>query len=346
MNVTAVLYALLSAALFASATPIAKILVGQVDPWLLAGLFYIGSGVGLGLVRLARSRDRAEAPLARRDLPWLAGAILFGGAVGPVLLMLGFARTPAATVSLLLTLEGAASAVIAWVAFRENVDRRIAAGMALILAGAAVLAWREESASGDFLGIAAVIGACLAWGLDNNLTRQVSHADPVQIAMLKGLVAGPVSLALAFAGGAAWPSLGAGAAALATGFLGYGVSLVLFVMALRELGTARTAAYYGTAPFIGALAALLFLGEAPTPALIVAGILMAVGVTLHLIERHEHEHEHVSVDHVHRHVHDDHHAHAHASGDPPSEPHSHRHAHLRLWHRHRHLPDSHHRHSH
>jgi drug/metabolite transporter (DMT)-like permease len=210
MNLAAVACALLSALLFAAAAPAAKLLVGVVDPWLLAGLFYAGSGVGLAAVRLVGRgrRVRAEAPIARGDIPWLAGAILFGGVVGPVLLMVGLARAPAATVSLLLTLEGAFSALIAWLAFRENYGRRIAAGMALILAGAAVLAWREEAASGDILGIAAVVGACLAWGLDNNLTRRVSLADPVQIAMLKGLVAGPVSLGLAFAGGAAWPAPG------------------------------------------------------------------------------------------------------------------------------------------
>ncbi len=342
----AVLLALLSAALFAAATPLAKFLLGHVDPWMLAALFYLGSGVGLALARLARRQVRREAPLARGDVPWLAAAILFGGVVGPILLMIGLARTPAATVSLLLTLEGAASALIAWFAFRENFDRRIAAGMALIVAGAAVLAWRQEAVSGDLLGIAAIIGACLAWGLDNNLTRRVSLADPVQIAMIKGLVAGPVSLVLALAGGAAWPSFGVGVAAAATGFLGYGVSLVLYVLALRDLGTARTAAYYGTAPFLGAIVALLVLGEPPTVALVVAGILMAVGVTLHLVERHEHDHEHDAIEHDHRHVHDLHHEHAHAAGDSTGEPHSHRHAHARRRHRHRHLPDSHHRHSH
>src|SRR5215468_2603389 len=250
------LYALAAAALFGLATPVAKLLIGSADPWLLAGLFYLGSGLGLAALRTMRSERKAaaEAALSRRDLPWLGGAIFFGGIVGPLLLMAGLARTDAASASLLLTLEGAATALIAWFAFGEGVDRHVAGGMALIVVGAIVLARQGDARPAGFLGPAAIVGACIAWGIDNNLTRKVALADPVEIAMYKGLVAGPVSIALALAQGGAVPGLAVVGAAALVGFLGYGISLVLFVLALRHLGAARTGAYFSTAPFVGAAA--------------------------------------------------------------------------------------------
>jgi len=348
MAFPAPLYALAAAALFGLATPIAKLLIGAADPWLLAGLFYLGSGLGLAALRAVRSgrKAAAEAALSRRDAPWLAGAILFGGIVGPLLLMAGLARTDAASASLLLTLEGAATALIAWFAFHEGVDRRVATGMALIVAGAIVLAWQGDARAAGFLGPAAIVGACIAWGIDNNLTRKVALADPLEIAMYKGLVAGPVSIALAVAQGAAVPGLAVVGAAALVGFLGYGISLVLFVIALRHLGTARTGAYFSTAPFVGAAAAIPLLAEPLSATLLIAGVLMGTGVWLHLTERHAHEHEHEALEHEHRHTHDEHHRHVHAADDPPGEPHSHRHAHGPLRHAHAHMPDSHHRHSH
>ena len=348
MNRSAVVYALLSAALFGLSTPAAKLLIGAVDPWLLAALFYMGSGLGLAVLRLILSRAgaRREASLARRDAPWLAGAIVFGGVLGPVLLMVGLSSTEASTASLLLTLEGVATALIAWFVFRENFDRRIAAGMALIVLGAAVLSWRGGAGLENVRGPAAILGACLAWGIDNNLTRKVSLADPMQTAMLKGLVAGPVTFILALWNGAELPMVDVALVAAAVGFLGYGVSLVLFVTALRHLGTARTGAYYSTAPFLGAVCAVAFLDEEPSVRLLAAGLLMGIGVWLHLTERHEHQHEHEPMEHDHRHVHDEHHRHAHGPGDPPGEPHTHRHVHVRLRHTHAHAPDSHHRHKH
>jgi len=348
MPLSAPLYALAAAALFGLATPVAKLLIGSADPWLLAGLFYLGSGLGLAALRAGRSMRKVagEAALSRRDAPWLGGAIFFGGIVGPLLLMAGLARTEAASASLLLTLEGAATALIAWFAFREGVDRRVASGMGLIVAGAIVLAWQGAARPAGFLGPAAIVGACIAWGIDNNLTRKVALADPLEIAMYKGLIAGPVSMALALAQGAAIPGLAVIAAAALVGFLGYGISLVLFVIALRYLGTARTGAYFSTAPFVGAAAAIPLLAEPLSATLLIAGVLMGAGVWLHLTERHAHEHEHEAVEHEHRHTHDEHHRHAHTAHDPPGEPHSHRHVHGRLRHAHAHMPDSHHRHSH
>ncbi len=341
--------AMASAALFGASTPLAKgLLGGGVDPWLLAGLLYLGSGLGLGLVHAGRGLLRIpapEAPLRRIDLPWLGLVVLAGGVVGPVLLMVGLARTPASSAALLLNLEGLTTMAIAWVGFKENVDRRLLFGAAAILAGAALLSWRGGPA-GVGLGALAIAGACLAWGVDNNLTRKLSAADPVQIAAIKGLAAGAVNLALALGRGAPFPAAGEIGAAAVVGFFGYGVSLVLFVLALRHLGAARTGAYFSTAPFLGAALALALFREPVTLQLAGAAVLMAIGVWLHLSERHEHGHLHAALDHEHGHVHDAHHRHAHAPGDPPGEPHAHWHHHAPMRHKHPHYPDLHHRHGH
>ncbi|SKA32436.1 Permease of the drug/metabolite transporter (DMT) superfamily [Enhydrobacter aerosaccus] len=341
--------AIASAMLFGASTPLAKLLLGSgIDPWLLAGLLYLGSGIGLGifyLVRRARGNPPAEASLRRSDLSWLGLVVLFGGVVGPLLLMIGLSHTAASAATLLLNIEGLATMGIAWVVFKENVDRWLLLGALAILAGAALLSWQGGgTAIGP--GAIAIIGACIAWGIDNNLTRKLSSADPVQIAMIKGLVAGATNLILALSGGASLPSPTAVAAAGAVGFLGYGVSLVLFVLALRHVGTARTGAYFSTAPFIGAVLAVGLFGEPLTVRLVVAALLMAVGLYLHLAERHAHEHRHEAIEHSHRHVHDEHHLHEHGPADLAGEPHTHVHRHSALTHHHPHYPDLHHRHGH
>jgi drug/metabolite transporter (DMT)-like permease len=341
--------ALLSAALFGASTPLAKLLVGATNPWLVAGLLYLGSGIGLTAVQLARrvlSLDPGEAPLRSQDLPWIMIVVLFGGVIGPVLLMVGLTRTGAASAALLLNLEGLFTLVIAWTVFRENVDRRIALGAAAILVGALALSWQSGEDAHLSSGALAIAGACLAWSIDNNCTRKLSAADPVQIAAIKGLGAGTVNLILAMSMGAAWPGVRVVAAAGIVGLVGYGVSLVLFVLALRHVGTARTGAYFSTAPFLGALLAIILLGEPVTTQLVLAAGLMGVGVWLHLTERHEHEHLHEPLVHEHRHAHDEHHAHVHGPGDPAGEPHVHVHVHTRLVHRHPHFPDIHHQHTH
>jgi drug/metabolite transporter (DMT)-like permease len=278
------------------------------------------------------------------DLPWLAGAVAAGGVLGPVLLMVGLASTSAASASLLLNLEGVFTALLAWFAFRENFDRRIAAGMALIVAGGALLALEPGALAGSQLGVLCVAGACLAWAVDNNLTRRVSAAEPALIAAVKGGAAGAVNLAIAFGAGAAWPGLERAAAAAAIGLFGYGVSLALFVVALRDLGAARAGAYFSTAPFVGVALSILALGEAPGALFWPAAALMAAGVWLHVTERHEHEHVHEPLEHEHRHVHDAHHRHEHDFQWDGGEPHAHPHRHARLVHRHPHYPDLHHRH--
>jgi drug/metabolite transporter (DMT)-like permease len=350
MNRTAVIYALASAALFGVSTPAAKALLGSVQPVVLAGLLYCGAGVGIALLRrlapILALADAREQSLSQSDWPWLAGAIVAGGIVGPLLLMAGLARTDAATASLLLTLEGAATALMAWFIFHENFDRRIALGLLFLVAGAAVLSGSGAPTLQGVVGPLAIVAACIAWGLDNNLTRKVSLADPLQIVEFKGLIAGPFNVALGLWAGGSLPDAQPAMAAGVVGFLGYGVSLALFVVALRNLGTARTAAYFSTAPFLGAIAAVLALGEPVTVGLLVAGALMAIGVWLHLTEHHEHEHGHESQAHAHPHIHDEHHRHEHGPQDPPGEPHTHLHRHGELRHAHPHVPDAHHQHRH
>ena len=338
--------ALASAVLFGASAPFAKLLLGAVDPQLLAALLYLGAGVGLALVHAARAAlglDAPEAPLRWSDAPWLAAVVAFGGVAGPLLLMLGLVRTPATSGSLLLNLEGLATMAIAWLVYRENVDRRLLLGAAAILAGALVLSWQGGGLSLDS-GALLIAAACLAWGIDNNLTRRLSSADPVLIATIKGLAAGAVNFAVALARHAALPPAATAGAAAVVGFLGVGVSLAMFVLALRHLGAARTGAYFSLAPFIGALISIALLGEPFTMQLAVAGLLMAAGLWLHLAERHDHEHTHEAMEHEHAHVHDEHHQHAHDG--PVSEPHTHWHRHEPLRHRHVHYPDLHHRHDH
>ncbi|HET8608821.1 MAG TPA: DMT family transporter [Burkholderiales bacterium] len=339
-----VLAALGAAALFGAGTPLAKLLLGSVDPWLLAALLYLGSGAGLTLTRLLR-----RAPLVHptgREWGWLAGAIIAGGIVGPVLLMFGLSAMPASGASLLLNAEGVFTALLAWFVFRENFDRRIALGMAAIAAGAVVLAWSDEAHFGDLWPALAVLGACLAWAIDNNLTRKVALADATWIAACKGWAAGAVNFVIATTVFSHWPAWQTALAAGGVGWLAYGVSLSLFVVALRHLGTARTGAYFSVAPFIGALIAVALLGEPVTLRLVVAGALMGLGVWLHLTERHEHEHSHEALFHTHEHVHDEHHRHAHDFPVEPGTRHTHAHWHEPITHTHPHFPDAHHRHSH
>jgi drug/metabolite transporter (DMT)-like permease len=340
---TGIFAALLSAALFGVSAPLAKLLLGEISPWLLAGLLYLGSGIGLALARLVRRSN--EAGLSRRDLPWFGAAVLAGGVIGPVLLVFGLAQSSAAEASLLLNLESVLTLAIAWIVFKENVDRRLLVGAVAIVAGALVLSWPDQASIDAGWGPLLIAGACLAWAIDNNFTRKVSAADPMQIAMAKGFAAGVVNVAVAFSLGAPLPGIGAIASAGLLGFFSYGVSLTLFVLALRHLGTARTGAYYALAPFIGAGVAILLLNEPIGPAFVAGGVLMAIGLWLHLTERHLHEHEHEPLEHEHVHTHDAHHQHAHADGALP-EPHVHKHRHARLIHRHPHYPDLHHRHSH
>jgi len=318
-----VLFALLAAALFGASTPFAKLLVGNMPPVLLAGLLYLGSGIGLTLIRVARDRGWQSSGLTRAEWPWLLGAIFFGGVAGPVALMFGLMTTSGSSASLLLNLEAVLTAVIAWVVFKENADKRVVLGMAAIVAGGLVLSWPGQGTRpSDWVGPVLIGVACLCWAIDNNLTRKVSASDALFIAGSKGIMAGLANTLLALALGATLPGLYTTLATLGVGLLGYGFSLVLFVLALRGLGTARTGAYFSTAPFIGAFVSLVVFGESTGLQFWMAALLMGIGVWLHLTEKHEHVHEHGPLEYEHTHTHE------------------------KVRHSHAHFPDIHHRHRH
>ena len=343
--------ALLAAALFGATTPFAKALLGTLSPFMVAGLFYLGSGIGLAItilvrkLRLSNDERAHEGQIRLREVPWLLSAIVTGGVAGPALLMLGLNATPAATSSLLLNLEGVFTALIAWVVFRENVDTQVFLGMTAIVAGGVALSW-HPGATGLPLGALLVAAACACWAIDNNLTRKVSTNDAMVIACLKGLTAGSVNFVIALLLGAQLPHIGTVAAAMVTGFAGYGVSLVLFVVALRNLGSARTGAYFSVAPLFGVTISLILWPEMPPLLFWVAAALMALGIWLHIRERHDHPHTHQVLEHNHRHRHDEHHRHEHDFDWDGEEPHVHPHRHAPITHTHAHFPDIHHRHSH
>ena len=348
-------YALLAAALFGASTPIAKILLGKEAPVLLAGLLYMGSGLGLGLIRLIRDRGWKSPQLPAGEWPWLLGAVLFGGVLGPIALLMGLQQTTGATASLLLNLEAVLTALIAWLIFKESADKRLVLGMAVIVMGSLTLSWPaqpEATAQGVDLGLHFGLGpvliglACLCWAIDNNLTRKVSSSDALFIAGVKGWVAGSVNSLLALSLGLEWPAWPVVVSTLLLGLLGYGLSLVFFVLALRGLGTARTGAYFSTAPFLGALISVLWMGDSTSGVFWGAALLMALGVWLHLSERHEHPHHNEALTHLHGHRHDEHHQHDHDFPWDGSEPHVHPHAHEEVTHQHPHYPDIHHRHTH
>lgn len=349
---TGIAAALSAAALFGASAPFAKVLLTSLSPSLLAALLYLGSGVGLLLLRIARLDPPVSLP--KTEWRWLAAAILSGGIVAPVLLLIGLMHVGAASASLLLNAEAVFTALLAWFVFKENFDRRIAFGMLAIVLGALVLSWPVQAGVRviDFsawLPSLAIFGACLCWGLDNNFTRKISLNDAMWIAMMKGLVAGTSNLLIAFFVGSTWPGLSLAFSAALLGFLSYGVSLTLFVIALRHLGTARTGAYFGVSSFFGALLAIVAFGESVTPQLAIGGALMLVGVALHLSERHSHEHSHEEMRHEHEHTHglnDPHHEHAHTPPLAPGTRHSHPHFHPAQCHTHEHYPDAHHLHRH
>jgi drug/metabolite transporter (DMT)-like permease len=342
--------ALLSALLFGASTPFAKLLLGHIQPITLAGLLYSGSGIGLLawfiIRKMLAHQNSIIATLTQKDAHWLAGAILSGGIAAPILLMFGIQLIPASSASLLLNLEGVFTALIAWFVFKENFDRRILFGVLLIIAAGVILSWQESQSISIPWGGILVAAACICWGIDNNLTRRISASDPVQIGCIKGLTAGVVNLSIAHFMGAEFPSTANLLLAGIVGFMGYGISLVLFVLALRGLGTARTGAYFSAAPFLGAIISLILLHDSPSILFWVAGLLMAIGIWLHLTENHEHSHTHEEMAHNHKHIHDEHHQHTHNFPWDGKEPHTHPHQHKKLTHSHKHYPDIHHQHSH
>ncbi len=337
---------LAAAALFGLSAPVGKRLVEGADPQLLAGLLYGGAALGFWLVRAAHRSPTAEAPLRRADLPGVAGVALLGGAIGPVLLLIGLSRVSSVVGSLLLNLEAPATMLLAALLFGEHLGRRVLGAAACIVGGAALLGFRPGEVAIDPWGALCIALACFAWGLDNNLTQKLSHKDPFAIVRIKATSAAAANLVIASGRGVDWPSPAFVAVAAGVGFASYGVSVLLDAYALRLVGAAREAAYFATAPFVGALAAVVLFGEPLGAIDLVAMAAMVLGVTLLLRERHAHEHAHEPIEHEHAHSHDEHHQHEHAPDDPPGEPHVHAHAHAPLVHDHAHVPDLHHRHRH
>lgn len=334
--------ALLAALLFGAGTPLSKVLLGTTAPLVLAGLLYLGAGLAATLVLAGRLRFH------RRDGLALAGSVLAGGVMAPVLMMAGLARSAAGTASLLLNVEAVATSLIAALVFREAVGRRIWIAVALVTAGAMLLAWQPGQPQAISLGLLAVVAACFLWGVDNNLTRLVSSTGPMTMVAVKGWAAGTFSLGLARAIGLDFPPLRISAGALAVGSVSFGLSIALFIRALRALGAARTGALFGTAPFMGALLSWTFFGERPTWGALLALPLMGAGALLSMTEFHGHAHHHPDLVHEHSHTHDDgHHDHVHEPGqERPTEAHTHLHRHAPTTHDHPHAPDLHHRHRH
>lgn len=344
-------YGLMAAILFGASAPLSKLLLARIDPIPLAGLLYVGAGASMGLwavvARLQRSKGRREARLERTDLPWLLGAVLAGGIVGPILLLFGLRATPASTASLLLNFEAAATALIAVSLFKESVGRSIWWAVVAITVGGVFLSLDLTGGWGISAGALLILGACLMWGFDNNFTQRISLRDPTRIVMVKGLAAGSFSLGLAAALGRPLPGGWQILAALAVGGVSYGMSIMLFVLSLRRLGAARTGALFGVAPFAGVLLSLAIFPELPEWTFFAALPLMLLAAALLSREQHEHLHRHASMTHTHAHRHTDpHHQHAHDRAVVAEAVHAHRHTHAEIEHTHPHKPDVHHRHEH
>lgn len=340
------LYGLTAAALLGVSAPLAKLLLGSIPAVLLAGLLYLGAALGLFAVQ-PFTRRTAEAALERKDISKLVVVVVAGGVVAPTLMLFGLSRVSALTGSLLLNLEAPFTMLVALAVFGEHLGRDGLIASALIIGGAVVLRLEPGAFAGDTLGVLLLAAACVCWAIDNNVTQRLSLRDPFAIMRVKALGAGVsnTALGLIFMHGelAAPTQIGA---ALVLGSLSYGASVVLDAYALRHIGAAREAAYFATAPFMGAMISVLLLGEPLAGLDVIAMALMGLGVFFMLRERHGHVHVHDAIEHEHVHVHDGHHEHEHVFGDPEGEPHSHKHRHAALTHDHPHVSDIHHRHRH
>ncbi|MCX6079541.1 MAG: DMT family transporter [Chloroflexi bacterium] len=345
-----ILQALVAAVLFGASAPFAKLLLGQIDPIPLAAFLYLGSGIGAWMIfvmqKAGNGGKQVEAHLSKADVPWLIGAILAGGVAAPILLMWGLNQTPASTASLLLNFESVATTLIAVLAFKEAVDRRILWAIGLITLTSILISW-TGGAWGISLGAIGVIGACFLWGIDNNLTRHISSKNPLVIVGVKGLAAGTVSLLLTFVLGKPLPIMSVALLAMLLGSVCYGLSIQLFILAMRGLGAARTSTLFGIAPFVGTFLSVIMLHEMPQALFWTAVPVMLAGAWLMLTEHHDHHHIHESIEHIHAHAHDDHHEHTHQMDIPVVDGmHTHLHLHDVLEHVHEHTPDLHHRHGH
>jgi len=342
-NASFILQALLAALFFGASAPISKLLLGDVPPILMAAFLYIGSGAGISLVKFSQklTSHQKEAGIRRPDVIWLAGAIISGGILAPIFLMISLIHTPASTASLLLNFEGVGTTLIALLFFDESISRRALTAIFIITLASIFLSTDFKSGFGFSLGALGVMAACVLWGVDNNFTRNISAKDPLMIVAWKGLIAGTFSLLLGLFLGQQLPSLPSILSILLLGFISYGLSTMLFIYSMRGLGAARTSALYGTAPLVGVLLSILIFKDPITLLFAVAAVLMVIGAWLLANEEHAHFHIHMPVVHEHRHSHDEFHSH-----EETTITHSHEHEHPQTEHEHGHMPDIHHRHGH
>lgn len=341
--------ALLAALLFGASAPLAKLLLGEIDPIPLASFLYLGSGIGLLLYRLIQRVQKGylevEAKINRNEIKWLIGAVIAGGVIAPIILMFSLRNTPASTASLLLNFEGVATTLIAVIVFKESIGKRIWSAVALITSASVLLTWNFNGEWGLSIGALGVLLACTLWGIDNNFTRNISAKDPLITVTIKGIGAGCFSMIFAILTQSNFPGLKIILGAMLLGFFSYGLSIVLFIFAMRNLGASRTSAFFGTAPFVGTLLSFVLFRELPNTLFYFALPIMIVGAILILGEDHEHRHLHKRLEHDHRHKHDDEH-HTHSHQDIEDLEHSHAHTHENIEHSHSHTPDIHHRHAH
>ncbi len=340
-NLSYILQALLAASFFGASAPLSKLLLVDVSPVLMAAFLYLGSGTGISLVKLSQrlALSQREAGIKAPDVRWLAGAIISGGILAPIILMISLRNTPASTASLLLNFEGVGTTLIALFFFRESISRRALAAISGITLASILLSTDFQSGLGFSVGALGVILACVLWGVDNNFTRNISAKDPLTIVAWKGLVAGTFSLFLGVLLGQQLPPLITMIGILLLGFVSYGLSTMLFIYSMRGLGAARTSALYGTAPLAGVLLSFIIFRDPITLPFIFAAALMATGALMLANEEHAHFHIHMPVVHEHRHRHDEFHEH-----DLADIAHAHEHEHPLTEHEHGHMPDIHHRH--
>lgn len=347
-SISSITMAILAAILFGVSAPLSKALLGSVQPTVLASLLYFGCGLGVLVFKFTKTlfiKEKKESGISKKDIPWLAGVILTGGVAAPIILMFSLKATPAATASLLLNFEAIATALIAALFFKESLGRRVWIAIAVMTAAAVILTWSSTGKWGISIGTAGIVAACLLWGADNNLTRMISLKDPLTITIVKGIGAGAVSLMISLWTSAAFPGVELMILALILGAFSYGISIVLFILSMRQLGAARTSAFFGSAPFIGAIISIVIFGESPAPQFYISLPVMIIGAILIIKEKHQHIHIHENIQHDHKHSHDDlHHNHVHEDGF--LGVHSHAHLHERIEHDHPHMPDTHHRHNH
>jgi drug/metabolite transporter (DMT)-like permease len=341
--------ALVAALFFGCVAPGTKFFIKNLPPQSMAGVLYFFAGAGLFIILGLKGEIQSSiSQFQKEDSRWIFAAIFFGGILGPAFLTYGLLNISASTASLLLNFESVLTSLIAWTVFKEHFEKRIVWGMLFIILGGLILSWSSHGSNGSdrLLGFVLISLACLSWGIDNNVTRNISHRNPIFTASLKGLVAGSANLVLGMAIGEKL-SFNTDLILVGTiGFLGIGVSLVAFIVSLKDIGTARTGALFSTAPFVGSILSILVLKDPVSTSFIVALFLMACGVWLHFSEVHSHEHTHTDIEHCHEHTHDEHHLHHHESNNSQQGSHIHLHRHKNMTHNHPHFPDIHHQHSH